>query len=313
MRKRVLEATPEADELGHRLRIQTIDALCASLTRQMPVLARFGAQPELVEDARAALPRSGPAHLEGPLARRPSGCSRTSTTTSAPPRRLLASMLAKRDQWLRKTGAARPTRAELEASSRARARAHPRRTRAALHPKASVEFAQQLPDQRTYTWTKRAASSAGARRAHRALREALEALLQHAARALHRRRSGRCSRRSSSCCRSPPRSSRWCSASAARPTSPRSRKAPCARSAAPKPRPTCCSRSTTRIKHILVDEFQDTSISQWELLDAPDRAAGPRATAARCSWSATRCSRSTASARRRSRSSCRRARRGSAA
>src|SRR5678810_695318 len=52
MRKRVFEATPEAKELGHRLRIQTIDALCASLTRQMPVLARFGAQPELVEDAR---------------------------------------------------------------------------------------------------------------------------------------------------------------------------------------------------------------------------------------------------------------------
>src|ERR671914_1413209 len=34
-----------------RLRIQTIDALCASLTRQMPVLSRFGAQPELIEDA----------------------------------------------------------------------------------------------------------------------------------------------------------------------------------------------------------------------------------------------------------------------
>ena len=36
-----------------RLRIQTIDALCASLTRQMPVLSRFGGQPEVIEDASA--------------------------------------------------------------------------------------------------------------------------------------------------------------------------------------------------------------------------------------------------------------------
>src|SRR5258706_7442711 len=51
MRKRVLEKLPNAAEVAHRLRIQTIDALCASLTRQMPVLARFGAQPEIIEDA----------------------------------------------------------------------------------------------------------------------------------------------------------------------------------------------------------------------------------------------------------------------
>ena len=40
-----------------RLRIQTIDALCARLTRQMPVLSRLGAQPETIEErvkARAA-------------------------------------------------------------------------------------------------------------------------------------------------------------------------------------------------------------------------------------------------------------------
>ena len=42
-----------------RLRIQTIDSLCASLTRQMPVLSRFGAQPESVEDAGALYARSG--------------------------------------------------------------------------------------------------------------------------------------------------------------------------------------------------------------------------------------------------------------
>ncbi len=36
-----------------RLRIQTIDALCASLTRQMPMLSRFGSQPESTDDAGA--------------------------------------------------------------------------------------------------------------------------------------------------------------------------------------------------------------------------------------------------------------------
>ena len=34
-----------------RLRMQTIDALNASITRQMPLLARFGAQPETIDDA----------------------------------------------------------------------------------------------------------------------------------------------------------------------------------------------------------------------------------------------------------------------
>ena len=39
------------EEGASRLRVQTIDALCASLTRQMPVLSRFGAQPESIDDA----------------------------------------------------------------------------------------------------------------------------------------------------------------------------------------------------------------------------------------------------------------------
>ena len=39
--------------LGHpgRLRVTTIDAFCAGLARQMPLLSRFGAQPRLAEDA----------------------------------------------------------------------------------------------------------------------------------------------------------------------------------------------------------------------------------------------------------------------
>src|SRR5687768_6168998 len=45
MKLRVFKGLPQARESGNRLRIQTIDALCASPTRQMPVLSRFGAQP----------------------------------------------------------------------------------------------------------------------------------------------------------------------------------------------------------------------------------------------------------------------------
>src|SRR6185369_6055840 len=51
MRKRVLAQIPNAGEIAHRLRVQTIDAFCASLTRQMPVVSKFGAQPGIVEDA----------------------------------------------------------------------------------------------------------------------------------------------------------------------------------------------------------------------------------------------------------------------
>src|SRR3954469_1021145 len=52
MRMRVLKNIPNAAEIGHRLRIHTIDAFCASLTRAMPVVSQFGAQPGVVEDAR---------------------------------------------------------------------------------------------------------------------------------------------------------------------------------------------------------------------------------------------------------------------
>src|SRR5580765_6558425 len=51
MRARVLKALPNSADIAHRLRIQTIDSFCAALTRQVPVLARFGGQPEIVEDA----------------------------------------------------------------------------------------------------------------------------------------------------------------------------------------------------------------------------------------------------------------------
>src|SRR5438270_10143186 len=131
MRKRVLAAIPNAGEIPHRLRIQTIDAFCAALTRQMPVVSGFGAQPGIVEDAREHYEEAA---LRAVNELTPAACTlllhldnNVDTAT-----RLLATMLAKRDQWLRKTGSA-PPRTELEAPLRAepaRPLAHTR----ALHP-----------------------------------------------------------------------------------------------------------------------------------------------------------------------------------
>ena len=159
MRKRVLDSLAAsgipAGEIGPRLRVQTIDAFCGSLVRQMPVLSEFGAQPEIVEDAsghylEAALRtirRLSPAverlllHLDNNV-----------QTCSG----LIASMLARRDQWLRKTGAA-PTRGELEKTL---ALQRKRLIDAArlLHPKASPEFADEMLTQGG-TWRARNAEA----------------------------------------------------------------------------------------------------------------------------------------------------------
>ena len=88
-----------------RLRIQTIDSLSAALTRQMPLLARLGTQPETVEDAAglyqqaahntlAALERGAawPAAMASLIAHLDNDLPRIRT--------LIVDMLAKRDQWL---------------------------------------------------------------------------------------------------------------------------------------------------------------------------------------------------------------------
>lgn len=104
-----------------RLRIQTIDALCASLTRQMPVLSKFGSQPRTIEDAsqfyleavRATAGLLDQRHaiaddLEMLLEHLDNDVSRIE--------RLLTGMLARRDHWLRHIHG--KTREELEASLR---------------------------------------------------------------------------------------------------------------------------------------------------------------------------------------------------
>ena len=139
MRKRVTEKV--SAELAPRLRIQTIDALCASLTAQMPVLAKFGAQPGIAEDASELYREAASRTLldfTAPVARLLAHLDNNVADATS----LLAGMLARRDQWLRNTGAA-PTRTELEAALAAeRARILARAQ--ALTPKATPGLAENV-------------------------------------------------------------------------------------------------------------------------------------------------------------------------
>jgi ATP-dependent helicase/nuclease subunit A len=115
MRKRVIDKLPGAAEVAHRLRILTIDAFCASLTRQVPVLARFGAQPGIVEDASALHLEAAfevLTHLENEPVQKLLSHLDNDVAAAA---KLLASLLARREQWLRNAGRP-PSRNDLEAA-----------------------------------------------------------------------------------------------------------------------------------------------------------------------------------------------------
>ncbi|WON73024.1 UvrD-helicase domain-containing protein [Nitrosospira sp. Is2] len=104
-----------------RLRIQTFDSLCASLTRQMPILSGFGSQPETVEDAsdlyREAA-RSTIRLVEGgdDVARDVERLLEHLDNDVERLETLLIGMLAQRDHWLRHIHS--KDRDELEAALR---------------------------------------------------------------------------------------------------------------------------------------------------------------------------------------------------
>ncbi len=94
------------DLLDHpgRLRVQTIDSLCMSITGEMPWLARLGGMPRIEEDARQLYEEA--AHLT--LLDGSPDYQQALTTllrhldnNSTHARELIASMLAKRDQWMK--------------------------------------------------------------------------------------------------------------------------------------------------------------------------------------------------------------------
>ena len=259
MRKRVTGNV--APELAPRLRIQTIDALCASLTSQMPVLAKFGAQPGIAEDAselyREAATRTL-LNLTPPVARLLAHLDNNVADATD----LLAQMLQRRDQWLRNTGLA-PTRKELEAAlkeERERLLAQAR----ALLPDATPELAEELLTDKN-TWRKKSARAQSlegnepVRLALAALKllppekysdtqwEALEAIL-----ALLN-----------------PSVAQLMTLFGERGEVDFTQIAHGALFALGTPEePTDLLLSLdVRVKHLLVDEFQDTSNSQWELLE----------------------------------------------
>lgn len=100
-----------------RLRIQTIDALCQSLTRQMPVLSGFGVPPETLEDARPLYVEGARRTLamldgDGAAAQAVARLLRHLDNDVGIAEGLLAGMLARRDQWLRHVADPRSPRLE---------------------------------------------------------------------------------------------------------------------------------------------------------------------------------------------------------
>jgi len=259
MKRRVLEKA--APELAPRLRIQTIDALCASLTRQMPVLAKFGAPPEIVQDAselyREAAVRALN-ELSAPVARLLAHLDNDGSGAA----RLIANMLAKRDQWMRRTGVP-PTRAELEAAlaaERERLLANAR----ALLPGASAELAAELLTQQD-EWRKRS-MQAQALSGNEPLQGALAALL---AMPPARYSDAQWQALEAILALLNPAVAQLKVVFAERMQCDFTEVAQGALRALGEPdEPTDLMLSLDyRIHHLLVDEFQDTSVSQWELLE----------------------------------------------
>ena len=88
-----------------RMRIQTIDALCMSIVRQMPWTARMGAMPDVTEDARRLYERAAEATIrllveESRDGRAVETLLRHLDYDASSARTLLASMLEMRDHWL---------------------------------------------------------------------------------------------------------------------------------------------------------------------------------------------------------------------
>ena len=125
------------------MRIQTIDSLCAALTRQMPMLSKFGSQPESIEDAGALYAAAARAtielidskdpaagHVERLLAHLDNNVERVEE--------LLVEMLRRRDHWLRHVMVKQ--RADLEGALATERRAALARVRERVPPSARSEL-----------------------------------------------------------------------------------------------------------------------------------------------------------------------------
>ena len=126
-----------------RLRIQTIDALCASLTRQMPMLSKFGSQPESTDDAGALYAEAARATVElieskEPVAELVERLLVHLDNNVERVEELLVEMLRNRDHWLRHVVGTQ--RHELERGLVAEREAVLSRLQALLPPAARTEL-----------------------------------------------------------------------------------------------------------------------------------------------------------------------------
>ncbi len=97
------------EENPGRLGIQTIDSFCLGLARQMPLLARFGVPPSIVEDADELYRQAAQATLAllddtGPHAQAIERLLRHLDNDARRTAGMLVEMLKRRDQWLRRVG-----------------------------------------------------------------------------------------------------------------------------------------------------------------------------------------------------------------
>ncbi len=262
MRARVLAELPGRGELAHRLRIETIDAFCFSLARSLPVPAKFGVPPGIAEEPRPLYREAATrvvASLENPAVARLLAHLDNNVGTAIS---LLASMLARRDQWLRKTGGA-PTREFLE-SGLARERSRLIAQAQRLDPRASPGFAARVLT-KDKAWRKQVAE-ARALEGNEALRLALAQLL-----ALPPERYAEAQWEALEAMLQllPLAAAQLKLVFAAKGAADFTEIAQGAVRALGEPEaPTDLLLALDhRIRHVLVDEFQDTSISQWELLE----------------------------------------------
>lgn len=89
-----------------RLKIKTIDSFCADLSRQMPVLSRFGSPPGLIEDAEelyreAARATIGELETDNQWSDAMEALATYLDNNLADIENLIVSMLRRRDQWVR--------------------------------------------------------------------------------------------------------------------------------------------------------------------------------------------------------------------
>jgi len=266
MRKRVLAELPNAGEIAHRLRIETIDAFCASLARQLPVPSQFGVPPGIVEDADELYREAAAgtlALLEGKdygdrVAKLLSHLDNNVGVATG----LLASMLARRDQWLRKTGGA-PSRAQLE-SALAAERKRILQKAQAVDPRATEEFALDVLTLKN-TFNKKK-PHAKALEGNEALRLALISLKSLPP---EKYTDAQWAALEAMLALLPVAAAQLKLVFAARGEADFTEIAQGAvRALGSVESPTDLLLSLdSRISHVLVDEFQDTSISQWELLE----------------------------------------------